>query len=472
MKKIILIALATSFLIFISSINPIEIFVHKKINTDLDQITARGSIIVCTSKNSSDYFLFKGEPLGFQLEMLEDLGNYLGLKVEVLVCNNPAENVDLLKTGGSDIIASSWNLSTSIEDFSVKSIPLFKTDLVLVQRKADNRKKNESADGLHPIRTIEELQGKTVYIPVMSKQSDILEHLNKINQQQVNVVKLPGYSQENLVELVADGKLDYTICNGILSDSYKIDYPSLDFNTVLKKEEPITWVFRKSSPKLIQKVNSWLENYKSSTRYTLLYDKYFNQQRKWTISLNRYQTIKEGRISAYDELLKKYSSLINWDWRLLASLIYQESRFNPYVKSYRGAYGLMQMMPSTREYFGIDTSASPEQQIKAGVQYIKFLDKEFATTVTDPKERVNFILASYNIGPGHIFDAQNLASKFGKNPKKWFKNVDTCLLSKSNPDQYKDPLVQFGYCSGIETFNFVRDIINRYQHYKNVIAEK
>jgi membrane-bound lytic murein transglycosylase F len=199
-------------------------------------------------------------------------------------------------------------------------------------------------------------------------------------------------------------------------------------------------------------------------------NKYFNQQNKWSITLNRYQAIQDDRISVYDKLLKKYSAIINWDWRLLASLIYQESRFNPSVKSCRGAYGLMQMMPTTREYFGIDTSASPEQQIRAGVQYIKFLDREFADKITDPKERINFILASYNIGPGHVLDAQNLAIKFGKNPNKWFKNVDTCLLSKSNPKQYNDPMVQYGYCSGIETFNFVREVLDRYQHYKNVVS--
>jgi len=457
----------------LSSINPIDVFVHKKFDTDLDQMITRGSLIVSTSKNSLDYFLYKGEPLGFQLEVLEDLGNYLGLKLEVMVCDDPAENIKLLRSGRSDMIASSWNLSTSIRDFAVNSEPLLKTDLVLVQRKNSHPSNKDSVHLMqHLVTNLLELQGKTVYVPAMSKQAGIIEHINKIIHQQVQVVEMPHFSQEEIVEMVADGSVDYTICNGILADTYAANYPTLDFGTLITSDEPITWVFRKSSPELIQRVNTWLINYKGSSRFALLIDKYFNQQNKWAISLNRYQTIKEGKISAYDGLLKKYSTMIHWDWRLLASLIYQESRFNPSVKSYRGAYGLMQMMPSTRQYFGIDTSASPEQQIKAGVQYIKFLDKEFADRIPDQKERINFILASYNIGPGHILDAQNLAGKFGKDPNKWFKNVDTCLLTKSNPKQYKDPVVLFGYCNGIETFNFVREIINRYQHYKNVIAEK
>jgi membrane-bound lytic murein transglycosylase F len=470
MKRILYIVLITCVIIFITSINPFDVFVHKKFDTDIEQITTRGSLIVSTSKNSSDYFLFKGEPKGFQLEILEDLGNYLGLKVEVLVSEDPSENIENLRTGKCDMIASSWNLSSSISDFAVNSIPLFKTDLVLVQRKECNNRPNSVSRNF--VHNLNELMGKTVYVPVMTKQADIMEHFNENFHKQIHVIEIPQYSQEKLVELVADESVEYTICNGILADSYKINYPALDFSTIINSGEPVSWVFRKTSPKLVQKVNSWLSNYENSTRFAMLYDKYFNQQNKWAITVNRYQIIKEGRISAYDDLLKKYSTTINWDWRLLASLIYQESRFNPFVKSYRGAYGLMQMMPSTREYFGIDTTASPEKQIKAGVQYIKFLDKEFSDKIPDPNERINFILASYNIGPGHILDAQYLAGKFGKNPKKWFKNVDTCLLSKSNPKQYNDPFVQFGYCSGLETYNFVREIINRYHHYKNVVAEK
>ena len=137
--------------------------------------------------------------------------------------------------------------------------------------------------------------------------------------------------------------------------------------------------------------------------------------------------------------------------------------------SQRGAFGLMQLMPATRDFFGMNINATPEQQIKTGVKYLKFLEKEFAGRITDPAERIKFILASYNIGPGHIFDAQKLAGKMGKDPQKWFHNVDSCLLSKSKPENYNDPDVQFGYCKGIETYNFVQDVLNRYYHYKNVV---
>ena len=438
---------------------------QKQSKVDLTEIVARNSLIVATSNNSSDYFLYKGEPLGFQLEMFEELGNYLGLKLDVMVVNDPAESLDLLQSGQCDMVANSWNLSGKNSEVIQTSAPLLNSDLVLVQR-------NPGDLNLHTIKTIvknpQDLKGKTIYVPISSVQAELMHQITD-EVGNIQVVELPQYTQETLVELVAKGDVDYTICNSILAETFKSKYPFLDFNTVVKKAEPIAWKFRKSSPNLAEKVNEWLLNFKKTTRYTFLLDKYFNQQNKWAVTRSRYQTVKENYISSYDNLIKKYSVQISWDWRLLASLIYQESRFQPQVVSQRGAFGLMQLMPATRDFFGMNIDATPEQQIKTGVKYLKFLEKEFAERITDPTERIKFILASYNIGPGHIFDAQKLAGKMGKDPQKWFHNVDSCLLSKSKPENYNDPDVQFGYCKGIETYNFVQDVLNRYYHYRNVV---
>jgi membrane-bound lytic murein transglycosylase F len=472
MKRLLLIVIIPTVVFLLSvCINWDGTFSGKESESDLNEIMRRGSLIIATSNNPSDYFVYKGEPLGFQLEMLEELGNYLGVKIDVMVCNNPSDNKDWLLSGKCDMIASSWNLPMSGKEFRENAIPLLKSDLLLVQRKLqDNSFQAENTSVKPLVKNVKELKGKSVYLPVLSLQRNILHQLE--NQKETQVIEMPQYSAEKLIELVAEGNIDYTICNSILAESIKEKYPVLDFNTVLKKEEPIVWTFRKSSVKLADKINNWMVDFQKSTRFALLLDKYFNQQDKWAVSQNRYYALRENRISNYDGLIKKYSEQINWDWRLLASLIYQESHFLPTVRSNRGAFGLMQMMPATQEHFGIDTTASPEQQIRAGVRYIKFLDKSFAHLITDPKERVNFILASYNIGPGHIFDALRLAKKYGKNPKKWFHNVDSCLLRKSEPKTYNDPLVEFGYCRGVETFSFVQEIQTRYQHYKNVTRVK
>jgi membrane-bound lytic murein transglycosylase F len=155
----------------------------------------------------------------------------------------------------------------------------------------------------------------------------------------------------------------------------------------------------------------------------------------------------------------------------VASIIYQESRFNPAVESISGAYGLMQIMPVTARKLGIDIKSSPESNIKAGIKYLNSLLAIFDRKVPDEKEKIHFVLAAYNAGPGHVLDAMKLAEKNGKDPKKWEGNVEMFLEKKSEPEYYNDPVVKNGYYKGIQSVKFVNQILNRYERYKNLAPE-
>jgi membrane-bound lytic murein transglycosylase F len=171
-------------------------------------------------------------------------------------------------------------------------------------------------------------------------------------------------------------------------------------------------------------------------------------------------------------MIRHYSISINWDWRLLASMIYQESRFIPDVTSEAGAYGLMQIMPETGRNFGIDITASPENNMRAGIKYIIWLHSIFDNLIPDTKERINFILAAYNAGPGHVLDAMKLAEKNGMNPLKWDGSVAEWLLKKSERQYYNDSVVKSGYFSGTESVNYVSQVRERYEHYQDLIQEE
>jgi membrane-bound lytic murein transglycosylase F len=134
-----------------------------------------------------------------------------------------------------------------------------------------------------------------------------------------------------------------------------------------------------------------------------------------------------------------------------------------------GAYGLMQIMPVTGRNFGIDITASPENNLRAGILYITWLNTIFDSKISDVNERLNFILAAYNAGPGHILDAMNLAEKNGMDPHKWDGNVALWLKKKSDPRYYNDSVVRNGYFRGTESVNFVSEVLNRFEHYKNII---
>ena len=170
---------------------------------------------------------------------------------------------------------------------------------------------------------------------------------------------------------------------------------------------------------------------------------------------------------SFDNSIKKTARKIGWDWRLLAALIYQESRFKVDLESEKGAFGLMQLMPSVMKRYGIDYDSSVEEQLDAGGKLISYLDKSLKNKVVDSLERVKFILAAYNAGLGHVYDAQRLAQKYGKAPDLWDDNVDYYILNKSK--YLNDTCCKSGFLRGIQTYRFVEEIMDRYHHYQALL---
>ena len=285
----------------------------------------------------------------------------------------------------------------------------------------------------------------------------------------INVVEIPDYEAEQLIGLVAEGEISYTICDENLAKVNLNYYDNIDVETAISFPQKIAWGVRKTSPDLLHVVNNWLVRFRKTKKYRIIYKKYFENRRSTHIVDSGYNSLKGGLVSRFDDIIKRESKTIDWDWRLVAALIYQESRFSPEVKSWAGAQGLMQLMPETAEEFGVKNITSPEENIKGGIKFIKWLDSRLSLRIDDPEEKLKFILASYNVGLGHVLDAMRLAEKNGKNPKVWEDNVDFYLLNKSRPVYFNDPVVQFGYCRGEEPYLYVTEILDRYEHYKNLM---
>ena len=277
-------------------------------------------------------------------------------------------------------------------------------------------------------------------------------------------------SLEELIIKVAKGEIDYTISDENMAKVNQTFYPNIDIKTAVSFPQNLAWAIRKeNSDLLLNAINSWLIDFKKTTSYALIYNKYFRNSKSATMVGTGLVVTDDGQLSRWDPVIKRYSDSIQWDWRLLASIIYQESRFYADTTSWAGAYGLMQIMPTTAKHYGIDRKSSPEKNIEAGVKYLKWLDGIFTEKVEYPVERYKFVLASYNAGLGHILDARALAVKYNKDPMVWTGSVDGFILKKSNPRYYLDPVVKYGYCRGEEVFNYVEQIFARYEDYKNII---
>jgi len=428
--------------------------------THMELIRQAGELKVVTEYNSISYFLYRGQPLGFQYEMLQGLANHMNLALDVSVSNDLTRNFSDLREGNVDLIAMNLTVTADRKSEVAFTVPLLQTRQVLVQRK--------SKQGTALVRNQLDLEGKTVYVQRGSVYEARLRSLSDeigggIHIEEVNM------EAEQLIQRVALGEINYTVCDenvGLVNATY---FPELDVATAISFPQHVAWAVHPRSDSLLKVVDQWITSFRRTDQYAILYHKYFNNRHSYRSIHSEYYTLGSGKISRFDEIIRKESERIGWDWRLLASVIYQESRFNPEAVSWAGAFGLMQLMPITAGSYGITLDSPPEEQIRAGASFIKWLDDRFDEAITDPDERIKFVLASYNIGLGHIQDARRLAERYEANPNRWFGSVDEWLLKKSDPDYYSDPVVRHGFARGIETYNFVRDIMNRYEHYKNIM---
>ncbi len=180
----------------------------------------------------------------------------------------------------------------------------------------------------------------------------------------------------------------------------------------------------------------------------------------------------KGYISKYDDLFRSYAPKVGWDWRLLAAQAFAESRFNPKAKSWVGARGLMQIMPRTARGYRTPVSRlnNPETSLRVATSLINDLDSYLVKYVPNDKERLKFVIAAYNVGIAHVYDAIALAKKYKLDPQRWDDNVERAILMKTNPKYYNDPVVRFGYCRGTETTAYVDRIMNFYEQARREIS--
>jgi membrane-bound lytic murein transglycosylase F len=220
------------------------------------------------------------------------------------------------------------------------------------------------------------------------------------------------------------------------------------------------WVVDKSNIHLLQQLNYWLTFFKQSKDYTNLVSRYLKPYKGISFRL----TSPTNSLSPFDDLIKKYSNNIGWDWRLLSSLIYQESKFLMNTSSIRGAHGLMQIKNATARQFGIDDVFDPEQNIKAGTMLIKRLQKLYDSPEIDSLNQIKLVLAAYNAGEGRVEDVRRVAAHLGANPNDW-ESLKDVIPKMRKREGIPINIIKLGQFKGTETTKFVDEIIERYNTY-------
>lgn len=429
---------------------------------DLKQIRDSNELVMLTLYSSTSYFIYRGQEMGFQYELCQQFARSLGVKLTVKVARSTAQLIHMLRRGEGDLIAYNLPITKEWKDSVTYCGEEVITHQVIVQRKGTPRQP--------ALQDVTQLIGKEIH----AKPGKHLNRLHNLNDELgggllIHPVDNDSIAPEELIAQVAQGKIDYTVADDDIARLNTTYYPNLDITLSISFDQRASWAVRKESPRLAEAANQWHRDNMTSPAYTASMKRYFEISK--AIPHSPILSLREGKISHYDHLFKRYAPEINWDWRLLASLAYTESNFDTTAVSWAGARGLMQLMPRTARAMGVPEGKeqNPEESIKAAVRYIKLTAKSF-NTIPEP-ERTHFVLAAYNSGQGHILDAMALAEKYGKDKRLWYDHVEKYILLKSNEEYFTDPVCRFGYFRGIETYNFVREIMGRYEMYKQKIKE-
>ena len=420
---------------------------------DKDGILTRGTLRVAVDNNSSSFYIYRGRRMGYEYELLLDLGKELGVQVEFVVASDIDEAFTKLEEGRVDLIAMNVQQNAERESFVIFTEAIGSMSTVLV--------------GREKLTSWDTLGMDTVVVRKGAVYKSQLEQIKDSLSLDFTILEVQDH-EETLLDRVYEQELRWTVAEKNVAQTNATYYDELQLGLEVSKEEPVTWALRSTSPNLLQAVNSWLVE-KKKVFIPRTYARYFlNSKNQYERTTNAYSSLGGNRISVYDELIQAQAQSLGWDWRLLAALVYKESRFDTTALSYAGAQGLLQLMPVTVERFGVTNPNDPAESLKGGVKYLQYLDKFWMERVPETNERIKFILASYTIGQGHVDDAWRLTLKYRKNTQSW-QEVSNFLNLKSDPKYYRDPVVKSGYAKGHIAVKYVRDVLALFQSYKDLV---
>jgi membrane-bound lytic murein transglycosylase F len=466
-----------------------EVPLDPPIERDWAKIKEGGTLVVLAPYNSTTYFLYRGEPLGYEYELLRTFAQENGLSLRIEVVTNQKSLFQRLNRGEGDVVAA--RLIPEEDDKTRISFThaLYRTEPALVQQKTapDNSNLSEPAkteieSEPSDVKTDEieisarlitrpaQLAGREVTLPEGSAYHKTLIELENEISGDIEVVEVGGKTDdEALVAKVAKGDVEYTVVQDNIATLKESYFTNLKIRPIVGASHKVAWAVRKNAPALLDKLNSWITEKKNTPLFNVLYKKYFTDRRAYKERVeSEYLTSTTGKLSQYDSLLKRFATELNWDWRLLAAQAFQESRFKPAARSWAGATGLLQLMPATAREYGVKNALDPEDNVRGAVKFLVWLTK-YWRKIPNEDERLKFILASYNTGAGHVEDAQRLTEKYGGNPQAW-NDVAYWLLQKSKVQYSTDSVVKYGFCRGIEPVTYVSLILERFNHYKQFVV--
>lgn len=421
--------------------------------SSLEQILDRGSIVMITQNSGNTYYLYREQPAGFEYDLAAEFARYLNVDLEV-VTPGWIEMFDMLNKGDGDFIAAGVTVVPSREKRVAFSDPY-----LTVRQEVIVHHDNSG------IKSLGDLNGKTVHVRAgTSYQERLAELLGK--GVDMELVLLPDVSTDELIRRVADAEIDITVVDSNIALLNRIYHPDIRIAFPISTPQSLAWAVRKGNSKLLEAVNEFFTQIRIDGTLDEIYSRYHEDRKALgRFDLKAFHNKVDTHLPRYRQMIKKAAKKHGFDWRFIAAMIYQESHFDPRARSYTGVRGLMQVTQRTAREMGIRNRMDPEQSIKAGVGYLANLYERF-DDIEDEEDRLLLALASYNVGYGHVRDAQKIVREHGRDPDSWSSLLEALPLLRM-PEFYRE--TRFGYARGTEPVRYVENIMAYYDILKRKI---
>ncbi|MEX0770157.1 MAG: transporter substrate-binding domain-containing protein [Balneolaceae bacterium] len=447
--------------------NGLSVTVTDPVQRDYAEIKESGVLKMITQYSSNTYFLHQGIEVGFEYELLKAFAREHDLAFEVVIIGENENPYNLLNSGEGDVIAANYTITPERRQVVNFTRPYNLVDQLVVFSDDLGRKP----------KTLEQIAAWDIPITVR-RNSSYYVRLEELKEQgyDLNIsVVADEMDTESLLLQVANGNIEATVSDNNMFYATSQYMQSLTSGPEIAQNDTIAWAIRKNAPDLETHMNRFLYKHfrftderlepKRSTFLNILRRRYFEEGPQIAEYYNpELQSSNVGLISSYDDLIRQVADSLNLDWLMLTAMIAQESKFNPSAKSWAGAVGLMQILPrfSNVEYQNL---YNPEVNIREGAKIIKEHLDHYA--YLDTLDQWAFALATYNVGVGHMADARRIAIDLEKDPNKW-ENVEDALLKLMQRRFYQD--ARHGFARGIETVQYVKEVMNRHQMYQRVVT--
>jgi len=253
------------------------------IQRDWGEIQEDGKLKALVAYSGTSYFLYRGQPMGYEYDLLVRLADYLGLELEIHVSKNIDSLLSELKKGKVDIVAHGLAITSARKKNVTFTNYLYLTQQVLVQKKPENwRSMKWTALQRHLIHDPIELIDDTVSVRKNSSYFQRIKNLSKEIGDTIFIDTLDGnLSTDEIIEMVVEGKIKYTIADKNLASINASYYPILNIEVPVSFSQRIAWAIRPSSPELLEKINEWIKKERAGVDYYVIYNKYFKNKQSF-----------------------------------------------------------------------------------------------------------------------------------------------------------------------------------------------